>query len=505
MAFSATDLVSMIDNGIPSNTPLSRKRLNKASEDLFIAYENPLSYGNILDMRESFRKTATWRDENEFNLFDIPSRKYFKILFYFDDTSEDGTGHQGGLLAPTWDIDTNISNLYYHNSAWSYLKINGEDERADNLKQFISLLSNINAHSPWYFQSITGLDAALERKQTMDQNFTIDSECKMLSIKCLADSFDNRIGTLMDLYRSVVWSWATKREMVPSNLRKFDMAIYLYEAPVHGLHNYVTKHVNGSSTSDYATIDKSTHGYVTSYKYIEFHNCEFDYNSAKSGYETIDNAEGITQEYTINIYYDDCYENRYNEFISKEIGDMIYLDTMKYIVDSHGEYIGELEKLSDISPFKKSSSELAGFKNQTMTNVADLDDRINALRYTENESPLSSISQKLTKKLVDKIENTVKTAATEVVGWGVNKVKSKLKNVLLGNINSFSLTRVADNIGGLLNGQVVSTISKTYQKDNGNNSLDIGKLDYPLGNIFNKKNINDQRRQAESNTLANTL
>ena len=132
---------------------------------------------------------------------------------------------------------------------------------------------------------------------------------------------------------------------------------------------------------------------MTSYKYIEFHNCEFDYNSAKTGYETIDNAEGITQEYTINIYYDDCYENRYNEFISKEIGDMIYLDTMKYIVDSDGEVIGF--RPEDMFEFNEDIGDIyIG---------TDLDDRINALRYTENESSLSSISQKLTKKLVDKI------------------------------------------------------------------------------------------------------
>jgi hypothetical protein len=54
--------------------------------------------------------------------------------------------------------------------------MNDEKERAEKLKKFIYLLSDINSQSPWYFQSITGLDAAIERKQFTDKDFKIEEE-----------------------------------------------------------------------------------------------------------------------------------------------------------------------------------------------------------------------------------------------------------------------------------------------------------------------------------------
>lgn len=499
MAFSGTDILSLGNTLTRRLKGLDKSKLSDAKDDIFIAYENPLSYGNILDLRESYRKAGSWAEKDNFNLFDIPSHKYFKILFYFDDTSENGTGHQGGLLAPTWELNPSMDDLYYHNSAYSYLKINGEDERAENLKQFVTLLSNINAHSPWYFQSITGLDTALERKAPVEKDFKIDEERKMISIKCLADSFDNRIGNLLDLYRSIVWSWATKREIVPSNLRKFDMAIYLYESPLYGFHDY-----NG----DFASIDKSSSGYITSYKYIEFHNCEFDYNSSKSGYENITNVEGISQEYTINIYYDDCYENRYNEFICKDIGDLIALDTMLYIVDAGGIVgIPNISKKMDDHSDKNilfSTSKDTLEKAYANDKVTKLNDRINSLRTTENIAS-KTVGEVIGKKLADGLERAVKTAAGEVVGLAVNAGKSLIKKAVFGNLNSFSLTRGIDNVDALLKGQVVGAVSNAVQDSKGTESLKIGATDYELGNIFKKKINRDRARTIQAQTLANNI
>ena len=111
-----------------------------------------LSYGRFLLDRQNFRKAGTKHGDN-FNLFDTPSKKYFKILFYFgnddNDTSDINkdlyTGFSNGLLSPSWlYTNTNGENLYYeYNSAWAYLKLNAEDERAEKLKQFVHLLSNI--------------------------------------------------------------------------------------------------------------------------------------------------------------------------------------------------------------------------------------------------------------------------------------------------------------------------------------------------------------------------
>jgi hypothetical protein len=66
--------------------------------------------------------------------------------------------------------------------------------------------------------------------------------------------------------------------------------------------------------------------FTSSYKLIEFHNCEIDYNSVKSGLSALNNKEGWSPEYTIDIMFDDCYEHNYNAFMMRTIGDIIKSD-----------------------------------------------------------------------------------------------------------------------------------------------------------------------------------
>ena len=188
--------------------------------------ENLLSYTNILNDILQFKKSGT-KSGRDFNILDTPSHKYFKIMFYFGSATEFDDGENGGsgLLAPTWDYIKD-KKYYEHNSPWSFLKLNDENERAEKLEHFITLLSDISSNSPWYFTSVGGLSEALERKVVDDGKLEIAN--KKLTITCLPDAFDNRIGTLLDLYRDVTWSWVHKREVIPSNLRKFDMAIYIF-------------------------------------------------------------------------------------------------------------------------------------------------------------------------------------------------------------------------------------------------------------------------------------
>ena len=182
---------------------------------------NLLSYDNILKDIKRFKSSGS-RYGDDFNLTDTPSQKYFKILFYFgsdpefpnDNTKNPNLGGSG-LLDPTWEyipslkytsdfvgIGNNISeeslkggrkkfaeynatlNHYKYNSAWSFLRLNDELERAEKLQHFITLLSDISAFSPWYFSTVTGIQEALERKFTEDGKLDM-TERKKLTITCL--------------------------------------------------------------------------------------------------------------------------------------------------------------------------------------------------------------------------------------------------------------------------------------------------------------------------------
>ena len=294
---------------------------------------NILSYASLVKGIEQFKRSGT-KTGSEFNMFDFPSHKYFKILFYFGGLAEDETSgiYSSGLLAPTWEYEIEENEYYKVNSAWAYLKNNDENERAEKLEKFVNLLSNINSESPWYFNSISGIQDALDRKPAENEDKFDLGEIKKLTITCLPDAFDNRIGTLLELYRDITWSWYQKKQILPANLRKFDMAVYVFESQIADWHKVYPELGLGSVENEDDLIIGTNRGFITSYKLLEFHNCEINYNSIKSGWSELNNQTGITPTYTIDISYDDCYEISYNEHMMRKIGDVIATDISQAII-----------------------------------------------------------------------------------------------------------------------------------------------------------------------------
>lgn len=390
-----------------------------------------------MSMRDKFR------EYNDFNKYDTPGLKFFKLFFYFQNGDSDSVVGQlnesGGLLAPTWLIDGIGDDTYYqYTSAWSYLKMNYEDERAKNLEQFVYLLSNISSESPWYFTEISGMDAVIERKTIMDKEFKIEESRHKISIKCLPDAVDDRIGTLLDLYRSIVWSWSNKREVLPSNLRKFDMGIFIFEQPTKLIHHKDSKLILNDDPDN------------TSFKYYELHNCEIDYGSAKGNLGTLNNAEGVAPEYTIDILFDDCYETRYNEMNTKWIGDMIAWD------------FGQTSK-------------------------------------AQSEQIIKPVDKK----------GFLQQAVDQVVGTGINVVEGAVNKVLLGNLYTFSLTKMANQVKSLASGDVWSTVRnvKEYVDDAKHRKDNNLKMNL-FGRTEQKKvtpHIKKLGNLATSNTIVNNI
>lgn len=242
---------------------------------------------------------------DDFDAFEDPGKFYFKIIFYFHN------GQQGEFTSNLLGLDENDTSY----SAYSYLMNNAEYERAGFLKEFIYLLSEISAKYPWYFQSIEGLGNTQDRAYIKE--FKLEDD-KQLTIKCLNDPVDNRISTLLELYRSACFSHVWKKEIVPANLRKFDMGIYIFQQPIVG-NKYTNKDKklteSGTSPSEYANS-----------KYFEFHNCEFMLDSLTTLYNTVDNAAGFSIEPSITISYEDCFTSNYNEWICRAVGDFVRID-----------------------------------------------------------------------------------------------------------------------------------------------------------------------------------
>lgn len=326
------------------------------------------SFKSIRNSISQFRQVNRY-DGNR--IYDEPGTFFWKPIFYFyngdSESNSIGLGN-AGLLYPSWitnpeyvQVDDNSNNpnekalcknddavndAQLVNCAYNYLLRNNELKRAALLKNFIELLSDINSKTPWYFREITGLDEAVSKKSFFESP-KIDENRKQITITCLADSVDTRIGNMLDMYRSACYSWQTKRVIVPANLRKFDMGIYVFLRPYQNFNN-----------EDEGILNSS-------HKYLEFHNCEIDIDSCKIG-DTFNNDAASQIEYKIVISYDNCYDNRYSDFHNGIIGDAIMTDMI--VGDDKTK---DADNISNLEGEYGETYSVTGIKSNILTRAID--------------------------------------------------------------------------------------------------------------------------------------
>ena len=528
-------------------------------------------YENIYNTIKRFKQVG--RSEPG-DIFDTPTLKFFKIFFHFGDveaymatnpldldgekTERDGINSpifsDAGLLIPTFLLEekegftfekeitsggTVISHdyqYYRYNSAWAYLKNNGEQERAYMLKHFITLLSDISTNYPWYFPTIEGLDTAVNREITSEKGFTLNPERPKITIKCLQDAVDDRIGTLLDLYRAITYSWSSKREILPANLRKFNMSIYVFEAPMANVtkklnvlqeylpqlsdftnygtkFGWIAKDPDIKSPMDRYTEDEDGNKILnsptsdmdgelfTSYKLFEFHNCEIDYNTTKSALATLDNTGGIQPAYELGIYFDDCYEHRFNSFHGADLGDMLLLDTATVFISSEMEYTGGnelteaqktvggvLDKFAD--KIKILSEHAKGLKDMWCGFGAMADGAIKQL--SQNGLPAG-------------LEIEGDGFLADLANGGLRGAENKLKSLALGNLHGFSLTDVGAKLDRVKSGDVSAGVDLVMgwvgkETDGATKGKVARQLTNDKGEAqFNLKNVGTDYKNADPN------
>jgi len=133
-------------------------------------------------------------------------------------------------------------------------------KRANALKQFQILLADINNNSPWFFQSIEGLDklekvshTGFQDESSTDSFDPARTSGKTLTVTCL-ESLNLRLTALANLYNQATFDADNMRWLVPRNLRKFTMWIYVTE-----IRNFFkTTRLTGSSAAVAALDDLSS-------------------------------------------------------------------------------------------------------------------------------------------------------------------------------------------------------------------------------------------------------
>ena len=243
---------------------------------------------------------------------------YFKIFFDFNTEH----GLLGGLLNNDNDIYGGVNTaLKFLWTAQDYYGHENLKQRIVALKKFGSILSNIQNNTPWFFKSIKGLDkiSSPTKDFTKDNSFTIN---------CSEESVDMRVSTMLDLYRFAAFDDILNKEIIPENLRKFDVTVLVFNTPIKKYHtSFKTK----SKSFNYKGIINSSGsgGYfenLMTYKMYTFKNCEIDLESYNlSQPSELNNEEPINFKPAIQIKYDRLYTHNSNEFIGMLFGpDGIY-------------------------------------------------------------------------------------------------------------------------------------------------------------------------------------
>lgn len=441
--------------------------------------------GGLASLRESFRGAGGRNDVigEQFNRYDTPGWYYFRVFFDFSTPS--------GLIYPGYNTDPEITkwkseqfgekDAQYPDTALNYLMVNGEFERADMLKHFIRLLSNISARSPWYFTSLEGLSELMDRPEYGADAFTI-GEPKMLTIKCLPDAYDGRIGTLLDLYKSIVISQKLHKFILPENLQLFNMFIYIFPVSIAS---------TGSAALHYASYDVNnsmefTEDYFAGAKLFELRGCRLNWSDNKSGFGSVNNTDGFQQEYSLSIIPKMMYETRYNDLLMMNIGDHVLADLFleengdsrfnggsgalkdnegtEYAMVNTGLTTKTLEEIEDINRPKRprKPDALEQTFNPSVgtadkpTDHPGLNDKMVRGGNSFIGSKLGSAVDKLAgqaKTVMGAVTSTVNSySPSNIMNAGMNALGDTVNKMMFGNLFRDTITSVTSNVSSAISG-----------------------------------------------------
>lgn len=307
-----------------SKKPDTKNVKNSSLSDVYKIKLPDWGYADFINERSLWQKQVG-------NIFDEPGWFYFKIFFDFDTNH----GLFGSLLNAAY-LNEGV------NTAAKYLNYLGDDylqekpaDRINALYKFASILSYINTNAPWYFKSVKGLD---KLSNPVLNEFSKD---KTISIEVMHDAIDMRLTTLMSLYKFACFDDYNHKEIIPENLRKFNMSVVLFQTPLRYLHTSYTTNQSKEflgftyaskrgSVVPYKKLIGNTDGNygndnfvdMMSFKIYSLYNCEFDMESfAKIIPDTVTNETPYQLGGNeIVIKYDTCVEHQMNEFYEMMFG-----------------------------------------------------------------------------------------------------------------------------------------------------------------------------------------
>lgn len=385
------------------------------------------------------------------SMLNDPAWFYFKIFFKFDTDY----GLFGGVMN---DVNTQEMNKLGNGATSSAVKYLLQNEmtgyhqclrlkdKRHMLLKFIFTLSYISSKAPWFFSAVHDVNNALVPDTT---NFTKE---KSIVIDCLEESIDMKLITLMDLYKHAVYDDNYQVEVLPENLRKFDMDIVVFQTPLRYFHTSAIDLTN--RTTKYKSFNGSDFSERMSFKLFTFKNCEFDFASLNSMLPSnFTNDKPFNSKPTIKVNYSRCYQHTSNEFAGLLFGS----DGIYEISKINNDYTAEVtvgKENTEKKKENKKSNEPAIVMAYDNSSTDKDKTRREMLKYMNDHPNYSNMNSSIYKSLVDASEMKISGAMRMIDG-----------SVAFGNLYGSS-----DNWG--------NTIAKTFKdtvKNTARTYKNIGK------------------------------
>lgn len=265
-------------------------------------------YKDFINERVSFQKGLD-------SIATQPAWLYFKLFFKFDSSY----GLLGGIMK-----SSNGKKFAANNTAIQYLTRNSI-KTSDNMEgrrialiKFVRSLSYISSNAPWFFKSVKDVNNGLNMNLS---NLTAE---KSIEIECSEEATDLRLLTLMDFYKYAAYDAVNQKEILPENLRKFDLDVVVFQSPIRYLQTS-TRDLKGRTTF-YKNLNASNMTDRMSFKLFSFQGCEIDYSTLNTMLpQSFSNQTPFQSSPTFKIKYDRVYQHNQNEFAKVLFGDSGFL------------------------------------------------------------------------------------------------------------------------------------------------------------------------------------
>ena len=211
--------------------------------------------------QQDFRKGSLLRKINE-------DPTYLSFFLVFDIVSKEESPLFAG---PAMDYLTKVLNKTY------------SQKYAVALDNFQKVLLKINKELPWFWQTISGVDQAMTYENLAEPWW--GAKKPKLEIECLEENVELTAIGLMDLYKRACYDFVRWVEVIPPNLRHFQMQVWVSEVRAFQQDTgakdlgFFDNPENSGETGTVTPINQELSLTAKPFIQLNFSHCEFDIDS----------------------------------------------------------------------------------------------------------------------------------------------------------------------------------------------------------------------------------